>query len=377
MSAPQRVLEVFGPSDGGVPEHVLGLVRGLAGTRFELEVAAPAGSAVEPALRELGVPIHPLPFSRLPRPRDVGTARALRALDERRGYGVVHAHSSKAGALVRGALPRPQRLVYTPHCFAFLAGFGRADGIQRAGYRAVEQLLVSRTGVLVAVSAWEAREGARALRGLASRTEVIHNGVAEPPAVAPDPELAAFRGDGPLLGSVARLDAQKDPLALVEAAAVLRDRGQLDFRIALVGNGSLADDVDASIAAHGLEGRVRRFPFRPPSARFLATLDAMVLPSRWESFPISVLEAMAVGRAVIATDVGGTAEAVEHGTTGWLVAPGDPEALADRLREAADDLPGLRAMGESARRRYEAQHREADMAARVAELYERVADVAR
>ncbi|MDP9385446.1 MAG: glycosyltransferase, partial [Actinomycetota bacterium] len=160
-----RVLQVYGPVDGGVPAHVQVLSEGLLERGWELELAAPAASPALHALRDLGVPVHPLAFSRAPRPGDLTTLARLRALDRERGFDLVHAHSSKAGALVRAALPRPGRLVYTPHCFAFAASFGVAAGAQRALYALAEQALVPRTGAIVAVSEWERAEGRRRLRG--------------------------------------------------------------------------------------------------------------------------------------------------------------------------------------------------------------------
>lgn len=363
---------MYGPFDGGVPEHVLRLSEGLPARGWEVEVAAPPGSPAAEALRAQGFTIHPLSFTRAPHPRDARTARALRALDRSRRFDVVHAHSSKAGALVRAVLARPGRLVYTPHCFAFAASFGTAAGAQRRLYQVAEQALLPRTGALVAVSDWERREGERRLRGAAARMHVVHNGVPPCGDPAPDPALAAFRGDGRLVGAVCRLDLQKDPLTLVRAAGVLARRGRLDFRVAIVGNGSLRDEVVAEIGRLGLDDQVRHFPFARRSQPYLAALDAFVLPSRWESFPLSVLEAMACGTPVLATAVGGTPEAVEDGVGGRLFAAGDPEALARALEDAMADPAALAALGRGGQQAYRRSFTVERMADGVAEVYARV-----
>jgi glycosyltransferase involved in cell wall biosynthesis len=320
-----RVLHVLQPGDGGVVQHVVQLAGELHRRGWEVEVAgSPAAAA---ALEATGAPVHVLPFHRRPGLGDVTAARALRRLDRARGYDIVHAHSSKAGALVRAALPRRRRLVYTPHCFAFAGGFGRA----RALYWAVEQALVLRTGALIACSEWERRAAAR-LAG--ARARVIRNGV--PPRRPADvhPALAAARK--PVIGFLARLEPQKDPLALVRAA-----RG-LGGTLAMVGNGSLEAEVDAE--------NVLRLPFEGPVERYLRGFDLFVLPSRWESLPIAILEAMACGLPVLATDVGGNAEVVRDGITGRLVPAGDAAALAGALQGMCADPAALRRMGEAGRR---------------------------
>src|SRR5204862_3607323 len=141
--------------------------------------------------------VHVLPESgRRPGPGDLRVARALRALQRRNGYDLVHAHSSKSGAVTRGCLKRSVPVVYTPHCFAFAAGFSAPE---RLLYRAVEQALVPRSAAIVVVSDWERREGAR-LRGAGKRLRLIENGVPTCTDGPPAPELEAFSDERPRAG---------------------------------------------------------------------------------------------------------------------------------------------------------------------------------
>jgi len=329
-----RVLQVLQPQDGGVLAHVLLLAQELRRRGWDVEVAAAAGAVGR--FEEAGVPVHVLPFERAPGVADVRSVRALRRLDAARRPRIVHAHSSKAGAVVRLALGGRERIVYTPHCFAFAASFG----VARAAYWAVEQALVPRTGTFVACSEWEHGVAGR-LVGTSGRVRVIGNGVPPCSPAAPHPALARARR--PLAGFLARLEPQKDPLALVRAAA----ENPLPGTVAIVGNGSLERAVDDEIRALGLEGRVLRLPFDGPVERYLRAFDLFVLPSRWESLPIAALEAMACGLPVVATAVGGTAEAVRDGVTGRLVPPGDVPALAAAVSAVMED-PGT--MGEAGTR---------------------------
>jgi len=120
-----------------------------------------------------------------------------------------------------------------------------------------------------------------------------------------------------------------------------------------VGDGPLRDELHAHAAGLGLdaEPRFAFLPFSPPAARHLRALDVFVLPSAWEAFPIAVLEALACGVPQVATNVGGTGEAVVA-ETGLLVPRRDPTAMADALVELLS-APGRRAtMAEASQRRH-------------------------
>lgn len=315
---------------------MLWLASGLAERDWDVAVATGPDSRIAEPLARAGVDVHMLPLRRAPGPRDLAAARALRDLDRRLAPDVVHAHSSKAGLLVRGALPRPSRTVYTPHCPAFLTREGRG---RQALYRLVEQALVPRSGAIVAVCEWERSETQLALRGSAKRLHTVHNGVPMAEPEAPDARMAAFAGGRPLAGLVAVLRAQKDPLLLVRAAARM---AQLSGRIAIVGDGPLRDAVAQAIDSLGVGDRVGLFPYSGSMGPHLAALDALVLTSAWEAFPIAILEAMQAGLPIVATSVGGVPEAVEDGVSGRLVPAGDADALASALSDLLSD-PGARA----------------------------------
>lgn len=345
MSSGARVLQVLQPEDGGVAEHVLSLAIGLRARGFEVEVASSPTNTIRPALARAGIPAHELPIARPPGPADLRAAGALRALDRRGRYDLVHAHSSKAGGIARAVLGPAERLVYTPHCFAFAA---QGPPAERLAYRLAEQALVHRCAAIVAVGEWERAEAARALSGAASRTRLIRNGVVPCPEAEPDPGLLEFKGDLPLAGLVTVLRPQKDPVAAIRAAALLAGR-EKPVRLAIVGNGQLAGRIDAEIASLGVRDSVRRFPFEGDVARYLRALEVFVLPSLWEALPLAPIEAMTCGLPVLGTTAGGIPEIVEHGRTGLLVAPGDSESLARALEDLLADPDKRGAMGEAGR----------------------------
>lgn len=282
--------------------------------------------------------------------------QVLGALARRlRGFDLVHAHAAKAGVLARLAAGR-RPVVYTPHCFPFVGG----SAARRRFGLAVERSLAPVTKAIVCVCEQEA-EIARAV-GL-GRLTVVHNGC---PACADVPvaaELAAL--DGPVVGAVTVLRRQKRIDVLLAAApAVLA--AVPEATIVVVGDGPEAAALRAAA-----DPCVKFLPFRAPSARYLLGLDVYVLPSDWEAFPIGLLEAQACGVPQVATDVGGTREALVP-ETGVLVPPGDPVALADAVVRLLQD-PGRReAMAAASRARHASRFTVERMVAGTAAVYDAV-----
>jgi glycosyltransferase involved in cell wall biosynthesis len=358
------VLQVLQPVDGGVARHVLDLTRGLRDRGFAIEVAAPAECVALPALEAAGVPVHRVAMKRAPGPADAAALRALRALDRERGYGIVHAHSSKAGGLVRLGVAGRDRAIYTPHCLPFASG--RFNPAIRAAYRATEWALARRSAAIVAVSEWEGRF-ARETLGAGAPVEVIRNGGGPCAGAAPDPELVRFADGRPLAGFVSVLRPEKDALALVRAAARLSDG-----RVAIVGEGVQKAEVRAEIDRLGISDSVRWFPWPGDSGPAFAAIDLLVVPSQWESLPIGPIDAMFCGVPVLGTDVGGMPELVTEGKTGRLVPVGDERALQAALAELLASPDRLAEMGDAARADAEARLGIEPTIDATAALYERV-----
>jgi len=141
--------------------------------------------------------------------------------------------------------------------------------------------------------------------------------------------VGAFK---PLWVCAARLEESKGHAVLLQALVEIKRRG-LEFVVALAGEGSLRRELERRVDDLQLGSRVRFLGQLESVGPLLLAADACVVPSLWEGLPLSLLEAMARGRPVLATKVGGMPEAVEDGVSGRLVPPGDPQALADVLEE--------------------------------------------
>jgi colanic acid/amylovoran biosynthesis glycosyltransferase len=151
----------------------------------------------------------------------------------------------------------------------------------------------------------------------------------------------------PRLVSVGRLSEAKGHLLLVEAAALLKAQG-MAFEIVLAGDGPLRREVERSIVRQGLEAYVRVLGWMTADEvrDTIQASRALVLPSFAEGLPVSIMEALALGRPVVTTAIAGTPELVQPGVTGWLVPAGAVEALAAAMRAVLEETPArLEAMG--------------------------------
>jgi len=327
---------------------------------------------IYPALEEAGVAYERLPFGRSLRPGPYGRAlRRIRALARSGEHDLIHVHSSKAGALARvAALGTGVPVVYTPHCFPFIGPQSRRRRLLSA---AVEAALARITAAIVCVSDDERRQALALRVGGPARLRVIHNG--SPPCEPqdqPDAELADWMSGGPGAACLTALRRQKGVDVFLRAAPRILEAVP-EARLAVVGQGPERAALEALAADLGLDGRVRFFGFRPPAARQLAELDVFVLASRWEAFPISVLEALACGVPQVATDVGGTGEAVLDGVTGTLCRADDPDGLAAAVT-ALLQAPSRRAAMAQASRARHTEHFGVDrMVAATAALYRSLA----
>jgi glycosyltransferase involved in cell wall biosynthesis len=182
---------------------------------------------------------------------------------------------------------------------------------------------------------------------------------------------AEFPRSGPILGSVARLAPKKGQATLIEAAAlVLRRRPDATF--VLVGGGPQRAELRAHADRLGLDGRLRFLgPVEDP-VPLLSRMDIFVLPSHMEGMSNALLEAMAAGRPVVATDVGGNAEVVRDGVTGLLVPPRDAGRLAEALLALLDDPARAGAMGAAGRVRVEAHFSAGVMVRHLEDLYRKL-----
>ncbi len=366
-----RVLLCHQPTDGGVGRHLRDLTAGLSARGWEVVLCSPERPAgVARSVRHVRLDLR-----RAIQPGvDLAATTALaRAVGELRPD-VVHAHSSKAGAVARLARVLHPRvpLVYTPHGYAFAGHFSHSS--QRAAYRAVERALAPLASRVVCVCEAEARL-ARAV-GPAARVRVVHNGIA-PAAPGPREErVAALAERGPVIGALTMLRPGKGLETLIDATPALRARHPA-AQLAIVGDGPDRAQLSERARARGVEDAVHFLGACERPLEALRGMDLFVHPSWAESFPYVLLEAMALGRPIVASDVGGVGEAIADGVEGVLIAPRDAGALSAALCELLDDPARARRMGELAGERARGEFTLEGMIDRLSAVYDELVRPAR
>jgi glycosyltransferase involved in cell wall biosynthesis len=328
----RRVLLVHQPTDGGVGRHVTDLAIGLGERGFQPLLCGPARPA---GLPDSYAHIR-LDLQRAVAPRDAATVLRLAEIVGEVQPILVHAHSSKAGAIARLARLRHPRIpvIYTPHGYAFAGHFSRE--LERSAYREIERALARLTSRVVCVCEAEARL-ARTV-GPATRVRVVYNGI-EPASPGPvDPRIVALAEHGPVVCALTQLRPGKGIETLIDALPhVLSHHPRA--QVAIAGEGPDLDALRSRAQTRGVIGSVRFLGRCEDPLAVLRAATLFVHPSWAESFPYVILEAMSVGLPIVASDVGGVGEALVDGDSGRLVAPADSRALAGALGELLDD-PG-------------------------------------
>jgi len=365
LAEPIRVLRVIARLNMGGPAlHVAYLSAGLAERGYETTLVAGTLAHGEESMAQVaagrGVRIETLPelHREISPLRDVRAVFRLSSLIREIRPHILHTHTAKAGTIGRLAAmlagdARPPIVVHTFHGHVLRGYFGPG---RSAFFRLLESLLALRTTALVAVSP-EVRDDLVAL-GIAKpeKFTVIRLGIeldervgAIGDGAGAETRRALGIGTGRfVVGWIGRMTGVKRTDDVLLALQRLRERG-VDACLCMVGDGPDRDAVEQRAHDLGIVRECFFLGYQDEVAPFYAVFDALILPSANEGTPVSAIEALAGGRPVVATRVGGVPDVVRDGVDGFLVEPGDVDAMAGRLAELASD-PALRTrMGDSGR----------------------------
>ena len=186
----------------------------------------------------------------------------------------------------------------------------------------------------------------------ANQIAVIPNGIVltnyqkQPPKPAMWPVTAPV----PVLGTVGRLSPEKGHHNFLEAMSVLIQQGK-NFHAIIIGDGPLKDELAQRTKILHLEEHVSWVGPQSNVPDWLHFFDLFVLPSHWEGISMALLEAMATGLPIVATDVGGNPEVIEHGRSGLLVAPSNPQQLSEAISRLIENPTLRQEMGQSGKKR--------------------------
>jgi glycosyltransferase involved in cell wall biosynthesis len=353
---PVRVLRVIARLNMGGPAlHVAYLTAGLSERGYETTLVAGTLARGEDSMafvaEELGLDVrHVRELHRDVSPvRDAIAALRLARMIRRERPAILHTHTAKAGAVGRVAAllagrARPPIVVHTFHGHVLQGYF---DPIRTAGFRLLERLLARGSTALVAVSP-QVRDDLVAL-GVAppERFAVVRLGIELADRVDLDGDVRGetrrvlgIAPDRFVVGWIGRMTGVKRTEDVLVAFRRLLDLG-VDATLCMVGDGPDRPAVERRAHELGVMRHTLFLGYQEEVARFYAAVDAVVLPSINEGTPVTAIEALAAGRPVVATRVGGVPDVVRDGEGGFLVPAGATRELAERLAELARD-PDLR-----------------------------------
>lgn len=354
LNAPFHILQVVASLRGGAAWHVFWLSSRLKALGHAVEIAAPDD---DPPLRAKilarEIPFHEVPLHS-PAPWEAAAFLSHRMAAG--GLTHVHAHGHRAASIARPArllVRDAPPLVYTLH------GYHPAhyrNPLSRRLFDAWERRLAPLAAAFICVSASTRAEFLHAVPSAAPRTYLVENAVPDRARKAGDIQLLrqtirealALPQDSYVIGAVARLHWQKGVDRLLQAFhSLCRHRNNLYLLI--VGDGPDRVRLEQQAQRLGIAEHCVFTGNRPNAQYLYALMDLFVLPSRWEGLPLTILEAWNAGTPVIATDVSGSRDLVQHGVNGYL-ADDSAEGLASAIQRALHSAHELPAIVENARR---------------------------
>lgn len=364
-----KVIFVITRSDvmGGASVHLLDLAAGLQSCGYDITILVGGQGIFLQHAQDRSLSCISLKYLT----REIDLVIDIKAIFELRGVlkrlkpDLIHLHSSKAGIIGRiSAIGLPAPCIFTAHGWAFTEGVSPR---RRFLYRFIERLIAPLAKRIITVSDYDRTLALAGRVALPGQLAVVHNGMPDISAKMRAQRVAL--GDIVRFVMVARFEAPKDQLSLLRAFAALPS-GQ--WRLELIGDGPQMQAAIDLATSLGLADSVIFSGACIDVASRLAASDVFILISRWEGLPLTILEAMRAGLPVIASDVGGVAEAVQDGETGYLIKRDATGLLVERLGLLLADAEMRRRMGEAGRLRYESDFTFSLMLNKTIAVYEEV-----
>lgn len=358
---------------GGAQKQLLSLIKGLDKTKFKAFLfTAKEGLLLADALSIEGLILKRSPW--LERPinpfRDIAALIEIYSFIKKNNIDIVHTHSSKAGILGRLAavLAGVKVILHTVHGWSF---HDYQPRVFRFIFIWLERLSAGFTNRIIVVSDYDKQKGLANRIGNKEKYALIRYGIDYAEFSIKDGGIREELGIGAndlVVGMIACFKPQKSPRDFIRLAhSVAKSLSGIKFL--LVGDGALRRKIERLIRRLDLQKEVILSGWRRDIARILSAIDIFVLTSLWEGLPVAVLEAMAAAKPIIATDTGGIGEVIKNGDSGFLVKPGQINALSEKLIHLLNDEDYRQRMGKRTKEALGRNFAITDMIRQTEELY--------
>lgn len=351
---------------GGMERQLLTLVSNLDREKFDIDIVYFQGDGhLKSEFESLGCRVKKFNVTG---PWDISIYPKLYSHIKRKEYDIIHTHSLKAdlwGAIV-GSLTRTPLIISTVHN-------NEERLLGNPFVRFLEKRVIGRVdNTIVIVSDGVGRFLMEKAGISKDKMKRVYYGMdASDVEIDKDKDIRqefGIDGDAPLVGCIGRLTEQKGHIYLIQAAKnIVENFSEVKFLI--VGKGELERSLKKLVRDSGLDSNFIFTGFREDVYSIIDKLDLVALPSLWEGFGLVLLEAMAMGKPVVATNVGGIPEIIQDGETGILIPPRNPDALADAIIKLLKDKGLTQRMGEAGRRRVKENFQAARMTKEIEHIY--------
>ncbi len=359
---------------GGAQKQLLSLITRLDKERFNIflftaqdgllikEASSITGLTIKKS-RYLERPINPL--------KDFLALIEIYKFIKKNNIDIVHTHSSKAGILGRfvARLAKVKFIIHTVHGWSF-------NDYQllfmRSMFIGLERLIAQFTHKLIVVSCYDQQKGLKNRIGDEDKYKLIRYGIEYTEFISGDQKIKEEFGINStdlIVGMISCFKPQKSPQDFIKLSFLV-NRILPNVKFLLVGDGILRNQVKKLINKFQLQNKVILTGWRRDIPRILSAIDVFVLTSLWEGLPISVLEAIAFSKPVVATNTGGIEEIVVEGKNGFLVQPCDIKSLSERLTVLLRNENLRKDMGQNAKGLFDFNFSVENMVKNNQDLYE-------
>ena len=340
----KKVLHIA-QSAGGVAEYLYMLLKNFNSTEYEnvLIVSEDYKNQIkrfEPYIKN----IYVVPMTRNINPKvDINSIFRIKKIIKEERPEIVYLHSSKAGAVGRLALlfDFKTKILYNAHGWYFNAEIGKK---KKTFFAFVEKVLAIKTNKIINISNAEYESALKYKIAPKKKMCIIENGIDFSKFANSDMYRTETRKkydidkNDIVIGVVGRLSEQKDPMTTIRVFKMVKDKYS-NAKLMMVGSGELEDEVRGFAKSNNIDKDVIITGWIDNVEKYIPAFDIAVLPSKWEGFGLVIVEYMACGKPVVASNVGGIADIIEDGKNGFLCEVGNEKEIyykIDKILECKD-----------------------------------------